>query len=327
MQDVTDWAFWNLQKTYGGADLYFTEYFRVTADSRLDREILRSVVENPTGRPVVAQVIGNDIPALERTARELQRHPVAGIDLNLGCPAPVVYRKCAGGGLLRDPSRVDGIVAALRQVVTEVPFTVKTRTGFEDTSGFEELLALLGRHRPDLVTVHGRTVIQLYRRGVRLDLIRLAAEYLSCPVLANGDVTGIASARETLAETRAAGLMIGRGAVRNPWIFSQIRQALEGRQAAQPTGREVLAYLEALFEAVTQPEVPEKQRVQRVKKHVNFVAEGAEPTGRFLHEMRRAHTVEDFFRVCREHLDHDRPLALEPMAAEVTSDAADPARG
>lgn len=110
MQDVTDLPFWQLIAGYGGADLYFTEYFRVRAGSTLEPAILRSVTENPTGRPAIAQMIGNDIPSLLRSARELQQHPIAAIDLNLGCPAPVVYRKCAGGGLLRDPKQVDAIL-------------------------------------------------------------------------------------------------------------------------------------------------------------------------------------------------------------------------
>ena len=100
MQDVTDLPFWKLMAKYGGADLYFTEYFRVHATSNLDKNILRSITENPTGKPAIAQMIGNDIPSLVRTARELQQYPIAAVDLNLGCPAPVVYRKCAGGGLL-----------------------------------------------------------------------------------------------------------------------------------------------------------------------------------------------------------------------------------
>ena len=112
MQDVTDLPFWRLMTAFGGADLYFTEYFRVHASSNLEKEILRSVTDNPTGRPVIAQMIGNDIPALIRTARELQQHPIVAVDLNLGCPAPVVYRKCAGGGLLREPRRVDAILGA-----------------------------------------------------------------------------------------------------------------------------------------------------------------------------------------------------------------------
>src|SRR6202167_3787983 len=131
MQDVTDLAFWRVIAPFGGADVYWTEYFRVYTDSRPDKWILDSITQNPTGRPVVAQMIGNDVAALVRTARELQQHPIAAIDLNLGCPAPVVYRKCAGGGLLRELNRIDNILDALRQAVT-VPFAAKTRLGFAD---------------------------------------------------------------------------------------------------------------------------------------------------------------------------------------------------
>ena len=107
MQDVTDGAFWNLMHRYGGADVYWTEYFRVHAVSRPESWIVESIENNSTGRPVIAQMIGNDIPSLVRTAKELQQLPVAAIDLNLGCPAPIVYKKCAGGGLLREPQRID----------------------------------------------------------------------------------------------------------------------------------------------------------------------------------------------------------------------------
>src|SRR3954451_16571790 len=153
MQDVTDLPFMRLISGYGNADVYFTEYFRVLPESRLDRNILASVTENPTGRPVVAQMIGNDIAALVRTARELQQHPVAAIDLNLGCPVPIVYRKCAGGGLLRDPDRIDRILGALRDAIT-IPFTVKTRIGFDDPAVSDQLLPIFRRHSLDLVTVH-----------------------------------------------------------------------------------------------------------------------------------------------------------------------------
>ncbi|MGI8964631.1 MAG: tRNA-dihydrouridine synthase family protein, partial [Limisphaerales bacterium] len=114
MQDVTDLPFMRLISSYGNADLYFTEYFRVLPDSRLDRNILASITENPTGRPVIAQLIGNNIAALIRTARELEQYPVAAIDLNLGCPVPVVYRKCAGGGPLRESERIEQILGAVR---------------------------------------------------------------------------------------------------------------------------------------------------------------------------------------------------------------------
>ena len=312
MQDVTDLPFWRLIAGYGGADVYYTEYFRVHADSRLERPILESITRNPTGRPVVAQMIGNDIPALVRTARELQQHDIAAVDLNLGCPAPVVYRKCAGGGLLRDPARVDAILGALRDTV-RVAFTVKTRIGFSDPAVFEELLPIFARHSLDLLTVHGRTVAEGYRSAVHYDYIARAVAAMPCPVLANGNVWSAARAQEILDLTGAHGLMIGRGAIRNPWLFEQIRQHRRGEPIHQPRGREVLGYIRALYEAVTTPEVRESSQVQKMKKYLNFIGIGVEPTGQFLHDIRRCSTRADFFRICEAALDHNEPMPLEPF--------------
>jgi nifR3 family TIM-barrel protein len=312
MQDVTDLPFWQLLTRYGGADLCVTEYFRVHPDSRLDPNILASITENPTGRPVVAQMMGNDIPSLVRAARELQQHPVAAIDLNLGCPVPVVYRKCAGGGLLRDPQRVDAILEALREVVT-IPFTVKTRIGFDDPSVFEEMLPIYARHSLDLLTVHGRTVKEMYRSEVHYEYIARAVAEMPCPVVANGNVSSVQSAEEVLTLTGARGLMIGRAAIRNPWIFQQIRQHRRGEPIYQPTGRELLNYVRALFEAVCDPQVREVSQVQKMKKYLNYISDGVEPTGQFQHSIRRVTTKADFFRICGEYLDHDSPVPHVPL--------------
>jgi len=302
MQDVTTLDFMRVVARYGGPDVYWTEYFRVHGNSHPDKWILQSITENPTGRPVVAQMIGNDVPALVRTAKELQKYPVAAIELNLGCPAPVVYRKCAGGGLLREPQHVDTILGALRDAVT-IPFTVKTRIGFESPAEFDELLPLFAKHPIDLLTVHARTVKQMYRPGVRYDLIARAARELKCPVLANGNVHSAAHAQAVLAETGAHGLMIGRGAIRNPWLFEQIRSEL----------RDVLTYIRELWENEITPDVRESAQVQRMKKFMNFVGEGIGE--KFLFEIRRVATTADFFRVCEGSLNHDRPMTLEPLAA------------
>jgi len=309
MQDVTDLPFWRLMTQYGGADVYYTEYFRVHVDSRLEKPILRSVTENPTGRPVVAQMIGNDIPALVRTARELQQHPIAAVDLNLGCPAPVVYRKCAGGGLLREPARVDAILGALRDAV-KTRFTVKTRLGFNDPAVFEEFLPIFAKHHIDLLTVHGRTVAGGYTSEVDYDAIGRAVQAMQCPVLANGNIDSAPKAAAVVAQTGVRGVMLGRGAIRNPWIFEQIRAHGEGREVRHPQGREVLEYIVALYEAVCSPEVPEGSQVQKMKKYLNFIALGAETTGKFLHDIRRVATRADFMAVCTEHLDHAEPLEL-----------------
>ncbi len=313
MQDVTDLPFWKLMTDYGGADLYYTEYFRVHGDSRLEKHILESITHNPTGQPVVAQMIGNDIPSLVRSARELQKHPIAAVDLNLGCPAPVVYRKCAGGGLLRDLKRVDAILGALREVVS-VKFTVKTRIGFDNPAVFSELLPIFARHSIDLLTVHGRTVAEMYRSAVHYDYIARAVESLPCPVIANGNVYSAQKAEEVLSLTRARGLMIGRGAIRNPWLFKQIRQHRRGEPLFMPKGRDVLAYIQALYEAVCAPDIRQAAQVQKMKKYMNYLGLGVEPTGDFLHVIRRVTTRDDFFRACEQYLDHDEIMSLEPFS-------------
>jgi tRNA-dihydrouridine synthase B len=312
MQDVTTLQFMRVIARHGGPEVYWTEYFRVHGDSRPEKWILQSITENPTGRPVVAQLIGNDIPALIRTARELQKYPVAAIDLNLGCPAPIVYRKCAGGGLLREPQKIDAILGALRDAVT-VPFTVKTRVGFESAEEFDELLPIFAKHSIDLLTVHARTVKQMYRPGVRYDLIARAARGLKCPVLANGNVHSAAQAKQLLAETGVRGLMIGRGAIRHPWLFDQIRNELRGTKIKLPTGRDVLNYIRELWDNEITPDVKESAQVMRVKKFMNFIGEGVGE--QFLFEIRRVTTTADFFRVCENFLNHDEPMTLEPPPA------------
>ncbi|HEY4417229.1 MAG TPA: tRNA-dihydrouridine synthase family protein [Verrucomicrobiae bacterium] len=318
MQDVTTLSFMRVIARYGGPEVYWTEFFRVHDVSRPEKWILDSITKNPTGRPIIAQMIGNDIPALIRTAKELQQYPIAAIDLNLGCPAPIVYRKCAGGGLLREPQRVDAILSALREAVT-IPFTVKTRLGFESPAEFDALLKIFARHPIDLLTVHARTVLQMYRPGVRYDLIAQAARELKCPVFANGNVFSAVQAQQLLTETGARGLMIGRGAIRNPWLFDQIRAQLRGENIKLPTGREVLNYIHELWDNEITPGVKESSQVQRMKKFMNFIGEGVPAAENFLHGIRRAETTAEFWRICEEFLNHDTPMPLEPSQIPATN--------
>ena len=312
MQDVTDSAFWTLMHRYGGADVYWTEYFRVHGVSRPEKWIVESIEQNTTGRPVIAQMIGNDVPSLVRTAKELQQLPVVAIDLNLGCPAPIVYKKCAGGGLLREPQRIDSILGALRDAVS-IKFTVKTRVGFESPAEFDTLLPIFAKHSLDLLTVHARTVAQMYRLPVHYEFIRRAAETMKCPVCANGHVYSAEQATEVLQQTKALGLMIGRGVIRSPWLFNQIRQRLRGETVTLPVGREVLDYIRALWDSQASFDAPEKIQCERMKKFLNYLGDGVSP--QFLHQIRRSETREEFFRICAEFLDHERPMPLEPVSS------------
>jgi tRNA-dihydrouridine synthase B len=337
MQDVTDLPFMRVAAHYGAPDYFFTEFFRVHAQSRPEKHIVRSIVENQTGRPVFAQLIGEEINHMVRTVKDLLKYPIAGIDLNMGCPAPKIYKKNVGGGLLRDPAKIDELIGSLRDAVPGL-FTVKMRIGFDSTENYERVLGLINKHGVDLLSVHGRTVKEGYRSDVHYDFIGTAARTVRCPVLANGNVTSADKAAAVLQETGAAGVMIGRHAIRNPWIFRQCRERLQqvGRvipnppssddarrrvkgnapypSVFQPTLADVREYITRLYRETQTPDIPEKAHVAKMKKYLNFVGQSVDPEGKFLHEMRRAMTEAELFAVCDTHLlaEPGKPFATEP---------------
>jgi len=142
----------------------------------------------------------------------------------------------------------------------------------------------------------------MYHGGIRHDLIAQAAASLPCPVLANGNVNSAAQALETLRLTGARGLMIGRGAIANPWLFDQIRLLRRGAPITETAGPEIFDYIRRLYEAVCTPDVKESAQVQKMKKTMNFIAARADPSGRFVHEIRRVTDKRAFFEVCERHL-------------------------
>lgn len=311
MQDVTDLPFMRVLGRRSMPDWFVTEYFRVHPDSRLNKYILRSIEENETGHPIFAQMIGRDIPNLVRTAMELSKYPIAGIDLNLGCPAPVVCRKDAGGGLLRSPEKIYEILGALRDSIPG-RFTVKTRLGYHSPEEFAGLIEVFKSHAIDGLTIHGRTVEDRYKTPVRPDFVKLAVEAMPYPVIANGNVVDTATALAFHWKTSAAGLMVGRGAIRNPWLFSQIESAFLGKPIYVPTHRDLLDYIMELSEELARehPDFNPLLHVQRMKKTLIYICDGIESA--FEHSIRRMKTPEEFTEICRRHLDHNAPLPVFP---------------
>lgn len=302
MQDVTDLPFLRLIGDYGAPDVLYTEFLRVHSQSRPERHIVESIEAHGTGRPIIAQLIGEDIGHLCRTVRELEALPIAGIDLNLGCPAPKVYKKNVGGGLLREPERIRAILTALREAVGDGQLSVKTRLGFEDTAGFAQLLDVFAGCGIDLLAVHGRTVKQLYRGGVDVEQIALARRVMPCPVLANGDIGSVAQASAALERTGCAGVMLGRAAIRNPWIFRQWRQFRAGRTPFRPTLAEVRHYIERLWEAYYGRSPTDTRRVARMKKFLTYIGPAVDAGGAYLHAVRRAMTPRELFALSDAHL-------------------------
>jgi tRNA-dihydrouridine synthase C len=311
MQDVTDLPLMRVIARRGAPDWFVTEYFRVHPDSSLNRYILRSIDENATGRPIFAQMIGRDLASLIRSGQELAKHPIAGIDLNLGCPAPIVCRKDAGGGLLRNPETLNRLIGSLREAIPG-KFTVKTRIGYTHADEFPKLLEIFRRHAIDGLTIHGRTVLERYQTPVHPDCVQTAVAVMPCPVIANGNVVDVETGLAYLAQTGAAGLMIGRGAIRNPWIFSQLTAAFEKSPAPIPSYRDLWEYVLELSAEIARetPKFNPLAHVQRMKKTLAYISHGLE--GDFEYDMRRARTPEEFEQICSKHLDHELPLPAKP---------------
>lgn len=311
MQDITDLPFMRVLARRSLPDWFVTEYFRVHPDSKLHRQILRSITENDTGRPVFAQMIGDDVPSLIRVAGELEGYPIAGVDLNLGCPAPIVCRKNAGGGLLRHPDRLRRLLGALRASIAG-RFTVKTRLGYGDGVEFGPLLEIFRESGLDGLTIHARTVKQCYQGAVATSWVREAVGRMDCPVIANGNIVDAATGAAYHRLTGAAGLMVGRGAIRNPWIFGQLRAVWEGGAGVAPTHRDLLDYVTELYEELAREAVRfcPNGHVQRMKRTVGYISHGLGVD--FEYQLRRCRTPDEFWAICRAHLAHDAPLPVRP---------------
>jgi tRNA-dihydrouridine synthase C len=204
------------------------------------------------------------------------------------------------------------ILGALRDAVP-TRFTVKTRIGYHDHGEFPGLLEIFRRHAIDALVIHGRTVEERYSTPVHPDCVRMAVDALPCPVIANGNVVDVATGLAYLEQSGAAGLMVGRGAIRNPWLFSQLRSAFAGEAVGVPACRDLLEYVTRLYDelaAFTESFDP-VGHVQRMKKTMVFVTQGHDPDFEF--RIRRAKTPEDFHSACRDHLDRDDPVPVAPQ--------------
>lgn len=269
MQDVTDLAFMRTLARIGSLpDVFLTAYFRSTPTTcALAEQNLRCLTENETGVPVIAQLAGSDADALVRDARYLQTLPCAGINLNAGCPSPLVNRHGAGAGLLRDLPNLRRVACALRDVVPEGHYSIKTRLGWADTAEFAAILDILAAAQPDAVMVHARTRKELYGGTPHTAAWAQAARALPCPVWINGDLCTAAQAREALQASGAAHLMLGRGAVRNPYLFRE----LHGGPA--PTREDMQHYYRILIEETGRifgERRTDKGHCNRMKKYLAF---------------------------------------------------------
>lgn len=298
MQDVTDLAFMRTLARIGSLpDVFVTAYFRSTRTTcAMAENNLRCIEHNETGVPVVAQLAGSEAAALCRDAEELLKLPVAGINLNAGCPSPLVNRHGAGAGLLRNPEHFLHIMQAMRGVIPAGQFSVKCRIGWSRAEEFGDILPVLSAGGADAVMVHARTRQQLYGGEPQREYVAQAVSTLACPVWGNGDILTPEDAATWWRETGAAGLLIGRGAVRNPYIFRMLR----GGEA--PSREEMLHYYLVLTEEtdrILHTKRTAAGHCNRMKKYLAFCY--ADFCAEDEYELRRCRDIDDMRRIFERH--------------------------
>ena len=191
-------------------------------------------------RPVSLQLFGSDPDIVADIAASLEDGPYDIFDINMGCPVPKIVKNGEGSALMKNPKLVEEILTKLVKAVKK-PVTVKFRKGFDDTcSNAVEIAKIAESCGVSAVAVHGRTREQYYSGTADWDIIRQVKEAVSIPVIGNGDIFTPQDAKRCLEETGCDGLMIGRGARGNPWIFKRTAHYLEtGELLAEPTGAEI----------------------------------------------------------------------------------------
>ncbi len=219
MDGYSDWPFRSLCRELGSA-MSYTEFIHAADVIQNLARVRPRVYFTPDEQPVVFQIYGHTPQMLLEAALRLQAFGPAIIDINMGCPDGKIARRGAGSGLLRTPLQVARIFRLLTRHL-EVPVTAKIRLGWDDTCRNHVLIArIIEAEGGALVAVHGRTRAQGYKGQADWDAIAEVVQAVRIPVLGNGDVRMVADIARMKAHTGCAGVMIGRGAVRNPWIFA-----------------------------------------------------------------------------------------------------------
>ncbi len=243
MAGVTDSAFRQICKKYG-ADVTVSEMISAKAVCFQDKKTFQLARFLPEERPLLLQIFGNDPLVMAQAAKTLtERFLPEGIDVNMGCPVGKIVKNGEGSALMRDPDLVYEIVARVREAV-EVPVSVKIRSGRTDALRNAPEIALAAkRGGASRITVHGKTASQLYAPPVCLEDIRRVKEAVGkdFPVIGNGEISDGPGAKRMLEETGCDHLMIGRAALGRPWIFGEIRAALQQLPFTPPSNvKEIL---------------------------------------------------------------------------------------
>lgn len=292
MAGVTDFTFRRLIKRRGGVGLVVSEFISVEGLTRHNPKSKRQMRFDEEERPFAVQIFGGQPERMAMGAEMAEEVGADILDVNCGCPAPKVVKNGGGSGLLRDMPRLEIILKEIKKSIT-IPLTLKLRTGYSDSNiNVVDVAKMAEQCGVEHIQVHGRTKEQGYKGLANWDLIKAVKEAVSVPVSGNGDITSIEYGLKRWKESGTDGILIGRGAMQNPWIFRQFCDVIEGREPYQPDLHEKKAVLLEFF-GMCLVEMPEIAALGKMKQLAGQFTKGLPGGAQFRQTLYHSHSADE----------------------------------
>lgn len=267
MAGITDMAHRMICKSFG-AGLVYTEMVSAKGLYYKDEKTKLLMATHEDEKPIATQIFGSDPDIMAEVAEKISDH-VDIIDINMGCPAPKVVKNDDGSKLMLNPDLIDEITAKVVEK-SKVPVTVKIRKGWdEEHVNAVQIAKILEKNKVSAITVHGRTREQFYTGKADLDIIKAVKENVSIPVIGNGDITDVATAKHMLEYTKCDAIMIGRASIGNPWIFKSIVEGIDYKPPIEELIETIIKHYNLLSEIKG-----EYVAVREMRKHVSYYVKG-----------------------------------------------------
>ena len=290
MAGVTDYSFRRMAKRRGGIGLTVSEFISVEGLTRHNPKSKRQMRFWEEERPYAVQIFGGQAERMAMAAQMAEEIGADILDINCGCPAPKVVKNGGGSGLLRDLPRLETILKEVKKSIS-IPLTLKFRAGYSDsTLNYLEVARLAEDCGVEHLQLHGRTKEQGYKGLAEWDFVRQIKEAVSIPVSGSGDVVTVEGALKKWRETGCDGILIGRGAMQNPWIFRQIEDVLAGRAPFEPSLEEKQSVLLEYFELLRE-DMPELPAIGKMKQLAGQFTKGLVGGAQFRQTLYHSHSV------------------------------------
>jgi len=296
MSGVTNSAFRRLLRRLNGdaLGLVVTEFISIEGLSRKNAKSIGMMKFYPEERPLSIQIFGHEINRMVASAKLAEECGADIVDINCGCPVPKVVKRGGGCNLMREQDHLREVLIAVRKAI-KIPLTLKFRAGWDETSrNAVEIAEMAEACGCDLVTVHGRTRAEGYRGLADWNLIKEVAESVKIPVLGSGDVVDIKSAEERII-SGVSGLMIGRAALTNPWVFSEIYNNI----TPVIRTKEEVCYVMFLYQELLLQDIEERGAIGKLKQMASQITRLIPGSAHIRKMLCTSKSLNEFNDICR----------------------------